>query len=162
LLSQTTSVILNLSCVGYDHLLQQLFGDVRIPPAVNDEFRRQSQTNVRFRRLRIPDWIREQAPTHVPPSVSSVPGLDLGEAEAIALALELHADALLVDEEIGRRVASAHHLRTFGALGVLLQAKAAGFLPLVKPVLDDLRTRAGFWCSEMLRARILQAAGEPI
>jgi predicted nucleic acid-binding protein len=157
-----TSVILNLACVGYDHLLQQLYRDVRIPPAVADEFRQQAQINTRFQGLSIPSWLREQPATQIPASVTSIPGLDAGEAEAIALALEIGADALLIDEEIGRSAAIAHQLRTFGALGVLLQAKAAGFLPLVKPVLDDLRTRAGFWCSENLRVRILQAAREPV
>jgi len=156
-----TSVILNLACVGYDHLLKQLYRDVRIPPSVAQEFKRQASTNPRFKDLTLADWLREQAPSQIPPSLMAYPALDRGELDAIALALEIRADALLVDENIGRAAAIAHHLKTFGALGVLLQAKAAGFLPLVQPVLDDLRVRAGFWCSETLRTRILRAADEP-
>jgi predicted nucleic acid-binding protein len=90
-----TSVILNLACVGYDHLLHQLYRDVRIPPTVADEFRSKRKINTRFRSLTIPTWIREQSVIQIPASVTSIPGLDAGEAEAIAL--EIRADALLID-----------------------------------------------------------------
>jgi predicted nucleic acid-binding protein len=55
-----------------------------------------------------------------------------------ALALERHADLILVDERIGRRVAMALGLRVTGLLGVLAEAKRAGLIERVKPFIEDL------------------------
>jgi predicted nucleic acid-binding protein len=86
--------------------------------------------------------------------------LDRGEAEAIALAAELSADLLLLDERRARRIASRLGLRYIGVLGVLLDAKNRGDLTAVKPVLEALITQAGFWVSTDLYARVIEASGE--
>ena len=90
----------------------------------------------------------------------STRGLDPGETAALALALEIHADAVLLDERRGHEVAVQLGLRTVGLLGLLLQAKTAGFLPAVQPVLDSLRREAGFWISDSVRQQVLRLAGE--
>ena len=92
--------------------------------------------------------------------VRSAVGLDSGEAAALSLAVEIHADAVLIDERRGYEVAVQLGLRTIGILGILLRAKSAGLIPVVKPVLDSLQRDAGFWLSESLRKQVLQAAGE--
>jgi len=45
--------------------------------------------------------------------------LDAGEAEAIALAKELNADLLLIDEKLGKQFAEAEHIACKGAVGIL-------------------------------------------
>jgi hypothetical protein len=45
--------------------------------------------------------------------------LDLGEAEAIVLAIKRGADVLLMDERRGRRMAAAAGLTVTGLLGVV-------------------------------------------
>lgn len=70
--------------------------------------------------------------------------LDKGEAEAIALALELGADQVLIDERRGRRIAARLNLRYTGILGILVEAKNRGLISEVKPLLDALIDRAGF------------------
>ena len=57
--------------------------------------------------------------------------LDVGEAEAIALAIEIQADLLLLDERRGRVVAKELGLAVTGLLGVLLVAKQQGHLVAV-------------------------------
>lgn len=46
-------------------------------------------------------------------------------------------------------------LRVTGLLGVLAEAKRAGLIERVKPVIEDLRERAGFWISAELVAQVL-------
>jgi uncharacterized protein len=85
--------------------------------------------------------------------------LDPGEAEALALAVTLKADLLLIDERLGRKVATRLGLRFIGLLGILITAKHQNLITQLKPLLDDLITKAGFWVSPQLYARVLQAVG---
>jgi hypothetical protein len=86
--------------------------------------------------------------------------LDPGEAEAIALALELSADLILLDERDGRSAAERAGLRVTGVLGVLLRAKTDGQIPLIKPDIEALRTQARFFLSARLQEKVLAIAGE--
>jgi predicted nucleic acid-binding protein len=54
--------------------------------------------------------------------------LDLGESEAIALAAEVHADVVLMDEQAGRQEAARRGLRVAGTLSVLDEAEQAGLV----------------------------------
>lgn len=86
--------------------------------------------------------------------------LDPGESEAIAIALELAADRILIDERRARRVASEFNLRPLGLLGILAEAKQQALLQQCKPVLDDIIQIAGFWIGERLYAQFLEAVDE--
>ena len=79
--------------------------------------------------------------------------LDPGEAEAIALALEMSADLILMDERDGRSAAERAGLPVTGVLGVLLRAKNEGQIQLIKPEVDALRTRARFFLSARLQEK---------
>ena len=85
--------------------------------------------------------------------------LDKGEAEAIALAQELAADLLLIDEHLGRAAATRLGVRIIGLLGVLIEAKHRGLILEVKPLVDALMN-LGFRVKHDLYQRVLQAAGE--
>jgi len=86
--------------------------------------------------------------------------LDTGEAEAIALAVEMQADQVLIDERRGRLVASRLNLRYTGILGILVEAQNKGLIAEVKPLLDALINEAGFWVSEPLYNSVLQLVNE--
>ncbi len=155
-----TSVLINLCRVGQGGLFKNLFHEVVIPPEVAAEFVRLAGKTSRFAGLKIPPGIKQQSPANLLAAVLAAPGLDSGEAAALSLAVEIHADAVLIDERRGYEVAVQLGLRTLGILGILLRAKSAGFIPAVKPVLDALQQDAGFWLSEALRKQVLTAAGE--
>ena len=157
-----TSVVINLCCVGQGDLLRRLFREVVVPPAVAVEFARLASSVPRFADLTLPQGIRQQAPTTLPTLLRSAIGLDPGETAALALAVEIHADAVLLDERRGREVASHLGLRVIGILGLLLQAKSAGFVAAVAPILDSLQREAGFWIADPLRRQVLRLAGEAL
>lgn len=131
-------------------LLKALFDEVVIPPAVAREV---------APRLMLPSWIRERA--LLQPIAREVlrASLGPGESEAISLALEIHADLLIVDERAGRRVAEALGLRVAGVLGLLVLSKQRGLIPVVRPHVDLLQ-RMGFRADPDLVERILRRAGE--
>ena len=86
--------------------------------------------------------------------------LDLGEAESIALALDLQADLLLLDEMEGRHAAQRLGLRVLGVVGILLQAKSNSEIEQARPYLEALRQTAGFYLSDSLLQAALEQAGE--
>jgi uncharacterized protein len=154
------SPLISLSAVGHLELLHQLFGEIAIPPAVLDEITRAGPGRPGSIEVQTASWIVSHTleKDFLPRALEGE--LDRGEAEAIALAVELRADLLLMDERRGRRVAARFELKALGILGILVDAKRKGLLTKVEPVLDDLLTRAGFRISPALYRRALEEAGE--
>jgi predicted nucleic acid-binding protein len=155
-----SSPIIGLSAVGKLSLLQQLYGKILIPGSVAREIAAGGSGQPGADDLQASDWITIQT---VGDSVllRALDGeLDRGEAEAIALAVEVRAELLLVDERRARRVAARLGLGIVGVLGVLVEAKGRGLLSEVRPVLDDLVTQAGFRIRGGLYDLVLRAAGE--
>jgi len=144
-----TSPILNLHAVDKLHLLRDLYGEIVIPPAVDRELDRNGV------HLESP-WASVVSAVNQNQVAALREQLDSGEAEAIVLAGELHADLLLVDEKRGRHIAMDLGLEVTGLLGVLAEAKARGLVSRCQPILDDMIRVAGFWIGDDLRARYLQ------
>jgi predicted nucleic acid-binding protein len=155
-----TSVILNLALVGQDGLLATLFHDVLVPPAVQAEFARLAASEGRFAGLELPTWIQVREPAAIPAAITQHTNLHPGESEAIALALEIRADAVLIDEATGRAVAVELGLTPLGVLGILVRAKRHGQLAAVAPVRDALLIRAQFRVAPELADEVLRLAGE--
>jgi predicted nucleic acid-binding protein len=147
-----TSCISNLLSIGREELLPCLFGEVLIPPAVLREL-------LRFH-VRVPDFVRCVSPVETGQMARLSEELDLGEAEAICLALELKADRLLIDEAPGRAAALREGIPIIGLVGVLVAAKRAGHLGTIGPVLRQLEVDAGFYLSASLKDDVLRAVGE--
>ena len=101
-----------------------------------------------FGRVIIPRSVRDE-----------ICGID-SQAKAIALALELSADYLLIDETEGRGIARSMGIRITGLLGVLLRAKQDGHIERVRPCIDRLVIEARFRLSEDLIKAVLYQAGE--
>ena len=120
-----TSPLCGLVITGHLFLLQKIYGQVVIPIAVADELRRGGQDDPRTNEVLALDWVEVRQATNqsLVESLRSDRNLDRGEAEAIALALELKADELLIDERLGRREVSRLGLSITELLGILLVAK---------------------------------------
>ena len=113
-----------------------------------------------IRRLSLPSWVEVRQPAAIPETVSRNTELDRGEAEALALAVEMHADAVLIDKAAGRHAALELGLTPVGVLGILVRAKRYGQLAAVAPVIDALLARAQFRVSPELLREVLRMAGE--
>jgi uncharacterized protein len=154
-----TSPLRALQHLGHLDWLHELFGHVFLPPAVAAELRCPPAT---YASIEVSGWphLEVRAPRNAARVTELQVELDPGEAEAIALAEELRADVVLIDELAGRDVAIRCGLTVVGTLGLLLEAKRLGLCPAVKPLLDRLQTELNFFVSARLRRAILQQAGE--
>lgn len=155
LVVSNTTPLINLIGVGLLDLLPHIYGTITIAAAVRDEY---------TAGMRSGDPQLDHLPwLHVVASVPTEPALphnlDRGEAATIRLALAMQASAVLLDEQLARRVATAHGLPIVGTLGVLLVARQTNRIPAIRPVIDQMIGQ-GRRISPSLRATIVRAAGE--
>lgn len=153
-----TSPILNLAIVGQLELMRQQFEHVYVPPAVLSELKVQEERpgSKEIRAALKSGWIQLQEINSSSLNVQLLQqALDRGEAEAIALAIDLQADWTLLDERDGRKVAKSLGLKVTGVLGILLRAKQKGELFSVSEVINALVATAGFRIAPDLLAKII-------
>jgi len=154
-----TSPIRALGHLGLLDLLRDLFGQVLVPPAVASELRLPPGSLSAVEVGQLP-FVQVQAPHSLAQVQRFLQSLDPGESEALALALEVRAAAILIDEAAGRAMAKQVGLPLVGVVGILLRAKQRGLIPLVGPLMDRLENDLGFFLSAKVRAEVLRLAGE--
>ncbi len=155
-----TSPITNLAAIGHLDLLRDLYGQIHIPRGVWDELNAFGRAWPGRNEVAEADWIAQRSVQDKRIVAVLQRDLDRGEAETIALALEMGANLVPMDEREGRHMAQRLGLEVIGVVGILLAAKANGLIATVRPLLDDLRYRAGFYLSDSLYLRALQIAQE--
>ena len=155
-----TSIINNLAAIKQLQLLQLLYGKIVVPDAVYAELigppleaGAEEIVSYDWMTVRIVDDLNRVE------SLLST-GLHSGESEVIALAIELDADLILVDEKYARSTAEELGLNFTGIIGILLDAKANDFIPEIRTYLSLLREGANFWISDALYQRALEIASE--
>src|SRR5690606_16111285 len=129
-------------------LLHKLYGTVLTTYEVASEYG-----------LHLPEWVVIH-----PVSNTALQGkfnlhIDLGEASAIALASEIPHDFLIVDDQDARRFARNRGFLIKGTLGVLLDAKRAGLIPLLRPYLARIQ-KTNFRLSPSVVDLAIRDAGE--
>jgi predicted nucleic acid-binding protein len=155
-----TSPLTNLAAIGQFDLLRRLYASVCIPDGVWDELNASGKLCPGRDQVAAADWIERHAVQNQALVTALQRDLDRGEAESIALALELDADLVLMDEREGRHAAQRLGLRVVGVVGILIEAKAQKAIDSVRPQLDNLRQAAGFYLSESLYHHALVLSDE--
>lgn len=143
-----TSCLILLDKIGELEILHHLFGKIITTKEVAAEFGDD-----------LPIWIEIVNPLNKSYQATIEATLDKGEASAIALAVELDDCLLIIDDLKGRKFALQLGLHITGSLGVLIEAKLAGHIPSLKPILQKIR-QTNFRLSENLEALILDKVGE--
>lgn len=153
-----TSPLVYLYRIGGLEWLRHLFAEVWVPQAVIEELMEGVHRGYDVPTPGRYQWLRVVNPAFIP---SEWLALDFGPGElaAMALALEYREKTVLLDDLAARRTAQAAGLEVWGTLKVLLEAKAAGLIPLIAPSVDRLAI-SGMWMSDDIRRRILRLAEE--
>jgi len=137
----------------------QLFGPVVVPDAVAHELTRTTRYCAAIRVSDYSGFIIRSA-TRSPAEFGVPSDLDPGESQAIALALELRADLVLIDERKGSHAARQLGLATMGVLGILVEAKQRALTSSVLPLVDRLVRELRFYVSPELRRRLAKLTNE--
>ena len=146
-----TSPLNYLVLIEAERFLPELFGRVAAPPAVLTEMQHsRAPAEVKAWAANPPGWLE----IHAPVAPIAFDRLDPGESDAIALARQLNADILLMDERDGSAVAKQLGLAVAGTLGVLELAAERGFLSFPAAIAELRRTT--FRAPEKLIAEMLR------
>lgn len=151
-----TSTISNLYQIGLLTILYELFGEITITPAVRRELYVLSEQSTHIEQL---EWIKVKSPENQKMIADLLKELELGEAESITLAIEEKAEYLLIDEYKGRKIAVYYGVNIVGVLGILIQAKKKGIIPLVGTNLEKL-VQIGFRLDKSLVEKVLEGLDE--
>ncbi len=126
-----TSPVNYLLLIGHINILASLFEKVILPAAVKEELSHpRAPASVRGWTAALPVWIEVRQKTSGALDETARRRLDVGEEEAIALAIELRADLVLMDDEQGVEVAREKGLTVIGTLGILSRAARADLIDL--------------------------------
>ncbi|MFA5330817.1 MAG: DUF3368 domain-containing protein [Methanoregula sp.] len=158
-----SSVLIHLAAIGRLNLLKYYFDEVIVSPAVWREVVVQGGTRYGVDEVisaRKSGWIKMISPHDKSLVREFEHDLHSGESESIVLALELHPDAILIDETEARSCAHNHDLTVTGCIGILLQAKDDRKVRSIRAELDRLKRQGNFWISKPLYREILAWAKE--
>lgn len=152
-----TSPINYLVLIDAVGVLPELYENIVVPNAVFEELQAaETPEKVSDFVKNLPAWfVVKEASVLLDAELSD---LDAGEREAITLAEELNADALIIDERAGREEAKKRGIFIIGTLGILNSAAEKGLLDL-PAALDRLR-QTSFRASEKLIADLLKLDAE--
>ncbi len=155
LVASNSSPLINLSIIGRLELLQHKFSEVLIPQAVWREVVIEGIGKPGAEEVEKSGWTKVKEVQDKLLVASLTQHLDDGESEAIALALEMGADLVLLDEKDARETAEAFGLNVLGIVGILVWAKREGLILSLKAELDKLVQTAQFRISKELYRRAL-------
>ncbi len=143
-----TSCLILLDKIGELGILSELFGEVTITSEIAKEYKQP-----------LPSWIKIMDPKNINYQTILLATVDIGEASAIALAIESEDCLLILDDLKARRLATDLGLHITGTIGILIDAKLSGIIPAIKPLIDKIR-QTNFHITPELLKKITDATGE--
>ncbi len=150
-----TGPICYLALIEATEILPKLYDQVVLPNAVFAELNHpKAPPAVRAFVSHLPVWVEVRSAKQL----GAGGALGLGEAEAIALAQELKADSLLLDETEAREEALRLGLPVSGTIGVLEKAAERDWVNL--PEMFSRLSRTSFHISRELLAQALERDAE--
>lgn len=156
-----STVLIGLAKLGQLTLLKEIFSKVSIPDEVFKEVVEQGKDKPGSKLIRESSWIETKAVKDKTQVRFLMGSLDRGEAEVLALARELDADLILIDEEKARKSAVIAGFKVMGLLGLFNLAKNKGLIHEVRPIINELKTKK-FWISDKVIEEALKKADEPL
>jgi predicted nucleic acid-binding protein len=144
-------------------LISRLYSRILIPPAVWREVVEESDGRpgaVEMEKAVAAGWMVKQAAKNETLVIALRQTLDNGEAEAIALATELHPESVLLDDKLARQMARRLGVSVTGTLGVLLRAKQVGLIVEVRSLITRLQSEGYYYIDPRLIEKALLATGE--
>lgn len=143
-----TSCLILLSKIDELILLNKISDKIFITSTIQNEYGKD-----------LPSWITIKDPQDIHYQRILEMDLDIGEASAFALSLEMDNSIVIIDDLKGRNIAERLNLRYSGTFGLILRAKQKGVIQSVKPILTKVK-ETNFRFSEKLIKLILEQAGE--
>ncbi|NIM14014.1 MAG: DUF3368 domain-containing protein [Candidatus Aminicenantes bacterium] len=147
-----SSPVIGLAKINRLDIIEKLYQEIIIPEAVFDELitkGKDKDKTAEIKRLIDRNIVTVQEVKNLELIRLLRKDLDYGESEVIALALELQADLVILDEKDARDIAEFYNLKKIGLLGILIRAKERGLISLVKGYMDKL-INAGFRIDDSL------------
>ncbi len=143
-----TSCLIALSKIEAIELLNKLYDKVFVTKEIALEYGE-----------KLPEWIFIETVKNKKYQQLLDLYLDLGEASAIALALEKVDVLLILDDLKGRKEAEKLGFKVTGTLGVLFKSKEMGLIAQLKPYIEKLK-KVGFRVSPKIELEILRKSKE--
>ncbi|MEA3416614.1 MAG: DUF3368 domain-containing protein [Thermodesulfobacteriota bacterium] len=148
--------IISLCSVGYEFVLKELFHNIFIPQAVDVELKSLDKPGSRFSDLK---WVEVVSVQNEEIIVFLRKDIDKGEAETIALAKQMNAKVVIIDENAGYQIAKHFGLPVVRTLSILKVAKDKKIISKIQPIVEQMVKR-GRWYSKNVIDKFLGDVGE--
>ncbi len=148
--------IITLCSVNHEFILKKLFGRIIISKAVDLELRALDKPGAGFSEF---DWVDVISVKNNEIVTILNKDIDSGEAETIALAKQLNATVVIIDESAGYQIAKLFDLPVARTLSLLKVAKEKNIIQAISPILNEM-VQKGRWYSKIVVKKFLKSVGE--
>ncbi|MDR0910354.1 MAG: DUF3368 domain-containing protein [Spirochaetaceae bacterium] len=151
-----TGPLISLALIDKLHLLDVFYDKIAIPTAVWKEAKKYIDILELLSLQEFAGRVIRLKTEHLPDF-----NLGQGETEAILLFDETDADTLLIDDKEARDVAEKRQIPCIGTLGILIAAKHAGYIDVLRPLFLKLLASNRYYAISLLND-ILVSENEPV
>lgn len=153
-----SSPLIALALIAQLDLLQKLYAETIIPPAVWEETTIYGSGMPGADAISNINWFRMETPE---PSILKPLSIlvDRGESEVISIALNRKDATVLLDDSRARRVAERMNIKRIGTAGLLRKTKKFGLISRIRPCFEMLHSN-GIYINQKLIDAILDDVGE--